>query len=175
MRLVRFAPILALLLVGSVAQTATAARGGSTNQLKVSATEFDPQHDCDANAAWVKGIGVSSANDPYAYGLRMHKLCSTDTNAAAFGVISGVKGELLVSPLGFDYKNSNAGFDAHCGAGAPRFNVTMSDGSFHFVGGCSNGTAISPSPLAGTGWTQVRIDPQSAVQSFRQCRRTPPS
>ena len=139
---------------------------GNSNVLKVQPAEFDPQHDCDAEAAWVKNIGLPAADDSFAYGFLMHKLCATDANAAAFGLISGVKGQTLIGPnvIGFDYKDKNGGFDAHCGAGAPRFNVSMSDGSFHFIGGCSNGTA-SPSPR-GTGWTQVRFDPQSPAQAF---------
>ncbi len=162
------AVMLALVTAGSAGAAAGGSTGGSA--LKVSATEFDPQHNCDANAAWLKGIGLQFApagqTDPFAYGLLMHKLCSTDTNAAAFGTISGVKGQFLNTPgaLGFDYKKQNGGFTAHCGAGAPRFNVSMSDG-FHFIGGCSNGTATDPSPR-GTGWVQVRFDPQNPAQAF---------
>jgi hypothetical protein len=142
---------------------------GKSSALKVAAAEFDPQHDCDAAAAWVKNIGLTAPDDAFAYGFLMHKLCSTDTNAAAFGLISGAKGQTLIGPdaIGFDYKDQNGGFIAHCGAGAPRFNVSMSDGSFHFVGGCSNGTK-TPSPR-GTGWTQVRFNPQDPTQSFPVC------
>jgi hypothetical protein len=159
-------PIVAVAMVMTWAPNGSAQGKGKANVLKVQAAEFDPQHDCDAAAAWVKGIGLTAPDDTYAYGLLLHKLCSTDTNAAAFGLISGVKGEALIGAdaLGFDYKNSNAGFIAHCGAGAPRFNVSMSDGSFHFIGGCANGTQ-TPSPR-GTGWTQVRFSPQDPGQAF---------
>jgi hypothetical protein len=152
--------VMAPLVVGS-------AHGkGPSNDLKVQAAEFDPQKRCDARAAWVKGIGLFAPNDAFAYALVMHKLCSTETNAAAFGLISGVKGQTLIGPeaLGFDYKNVNGGFMAHCSAGAPRFNVSMSDGSFHFIGGCGNGTQTPDTPA--TGWTRVRFDPQNASQSF---------
>ncbi len=163
----RFLPIVALALVMVLTWATNSDAQGGGAKFKVTAAEFDPQHDCDAAATWVKGIGLSGPDDKFAYGLLMHKLCSTDFNAAAFGLISGVKGETLIGPnaLGFDYKDQNGGFLAHCGAGAPRFNVSMSDGSFHFVGGCSNGTKTSPSPN-GTGWTQVRFDPQSNLQAF---------
>ncbi len=163
----RLVPIVALALVMVMTWASNgAAQGGNSAKFKVQAAEFDPQHDCDAAATWVKGIGLAGADDKFAYGFLMHKLCSTDFNAAAFGLISGVKGQTLIGPdaLGFDYKNANAGFVAHCGAGAPRFNVSMSDGSFHFIGGCSNGTKTD-SPR-GTGWTQVRFDPQSFSQAF---------
>jgi len=166
-RIVTFAALplaIGLLWTSSPGTAQSKGKGNNNNVLKVTAAEFDPQHDCDAEAAWVKGIGLTAADDTSAYGFLMHKLCSTDTNAAAFGTISGVKGETLASPLGFDYKDVNGGFEAHCGAGAPRFNVSMSDGSFHFLGGCANGTK-SPSPR-GTGWTQVRINPQDPSQAF---------
>lgn len=167
----RLIPIVALaVLMAMTLATNGAAQGGNSAKFKVTAAEFDPQHDCDAAAEWVKGIGLTGPDDRFAYGLLMHKLCSTDTNAAAFGLISGVKGQLLIGPdaLGFDYKDQNGGFVAHCGAGAPRFNVSLSDGSFHFIGGCSNGTKTSPSPR-GTGWTQVRFNPQDPNQSFPVC------
>ncbi len=158
--------IVTLGLVLALSWTTNIGAQSNSAKFKVQAAEFDPGHDCDAAATWVKGIGLTGADDKFAYGFLMHKLCSTDTNAAAFGLISGVKGETLIGPnaLGFDYKDVNSGFVAHCGAGAPRFNVSMSDGSFHFIGGCSNGTK-SPSPR-GTGWTQVRFDPQSSLQAF---------
>ena len=167
----RLAPIVTLALVMVLTwATNSAAQRGNSATLKVQAAEFDPQHDCDAAAEWVKGIGLSGADDKFAYGLLLHKLCSTDTNAAAFGLISGVKGQTLIGPdaLGFDYKDINGGFVAHCGAGAPRFNVSLSDGSFHFIGGCANGTKTMPSPR-GTGWTQVRFNPQDSNQSFPIC------
>ena len=154
------------LMIAAVSLSAMAAQAQNIN-LKVRAAEFDPEHVCDASAEWVKGIGLFAPNDRFAYALLMHKLCTTATNAAAFGLISGVKGQLLIGPgaLGFDFKNSNNGATAHCGAGAPRFQVSMSDGSFHFIGGCANGTQVSPSPN-GTGWTQVRFDPQDPSQAF---------
>ena len=164
----RFLPVVALALAIAMvwAASSSAQNKGNSNVLRIAAAEFDPQHDCDAAAAWVKNIGLTAANDAFAYGFLMHKLCSTDFNAAAFGLISGVKGQTLIGAdaLGFDYKEANGGFLAHCGAGAPRFNVSMSDGSFHFVGGCGNGTK-TPSPR-GTGWIQVRFDPQSPLQAF---------
>ena len=142
------------------------AQGKGPTGLKVQGAEFDPQRLCDAKAAWIKGIGLFSDEDAFAYAFRMRKLCSTATNAASFGLVSGVKGETLIGTeaLGFDYKNVNAGFVAHCSAGSPRFNVSMSDGSFHFIGGCGSGTKTPDTPA--TGWTRVRFDPQSGTQAF---------
>jgi hypothetical protein len=152
-------------IVATAASLAALAAVAQTVRLRVKGAEFDPAHVCDATAKWIKNIGLTSFNDSFASAFRMHKLCSTDTSAASFGLISGVKGQTLVGAdaLGFDYKNVNGGFLAHCGAGAPRFNVGMSDGSFHFIG-CSAGTATeSPN---GTGWTQVRFNPQDPTQAF---------
>jgi hypothetical protein len=166
-------PTAAVLLIGVLASIVAmlsvvgiAEGKGPSNGLKVQAAEFDPQRLCDAKPAWVKGIGLFAADDAFAYGFLMHKLCSTATNAAGFGLISGVGGQTLVGAeaLGFDFKNQNGGFIAHCSAGAPRFNVTMSDGSFHFIGGCGSGTQTPDVPA--TGWTRVRFDPQNASQAF---------
>ena len=153
------------LIVATAASLAALAALAQTARLRVKAAEFDPDRLCDAAAKWVKNIGLTGPGDSFAYAFRMRKLCSTETNAASFGVITGVKGETLIGPdaLGYDYKNVNGGFLAHCGAGAPRFNVQMSDGSFHFIG-CSAGTQTE-SPR-GTGWTQVRINPQDPNQAF---------
>jgi hypothetical protein len=161
------------LLIGGLASivatswiVGTAHGKGPSNGLKVQAAEFDPQRLCDAKPAWVKGIGLFAPDDAFAYAFLMHKLCATGTNAAGFGLISGVAGQTLIGAeaLGFDVKNQNGGFIAHCSGGSPRFNVTLSDGSFHFIGGCGNGTFTPDTPA--TGWTRVRFDPQNASQAF---------
>jgi hypothetical protein len=152
-----------LMAVGGPAAAAPAA-------IKVTGAEFDPDRVCDARAGWVRNIGLAFApsgqRDRFASGFLMKKHCSTATNAASFGLIRGAEGGFLntADALGFDFKDSNGGFLAHCSAGAPRFNVSMTDG-FHFIGGCGNGVQVSPSPR-GTGWTQVRFDPQDAAQAF---------
>jgi hypothetical protein len=158
--------IASLAFVAVTTGVANAQGKGGSDFLKVQAAEFDPKHTCDAEAKWVKNIGLTAPNDAFAYALRLHKLCSTGVNAASFGLISGVKGQTLIGPnaLGFDFKDVNGGFVAHCGAGAPRFNVSLSDGTFHFIGGCSSGThQVSP---RGTGWTEVRFDPQNPSHAF---------
>ena len=158
--------LIAITVLAVVMLSPTSVGAQTTSALRVRAAEFDPEHACDAAAAWIKGIGLFAASDKFAYALRLHKLCATEVNAASFGLISGVKGEALIGPdvLGFDYKNVNGGFVAHCGSGAPRFNVALSDGTFHFIGGCANGVQ-TPSPR-GTGWTQVRFDPQDPNHAF---------
>ena len=154
---------LGLVLLGAMPG---AAQGKGGAALKIQPAEFDPEHVCEAKPDWVRGVGLFAPDDRFAAAFVMRKPCSTATNAAAFGLISGVKGETLIGldALGFDYKNSNGGFAAHCGAGAPRFQVVTSDGSFSFLGGCANATKFSDVPA--TGWTRVRIDPQNPGQAF---------
>jgi len=125
-------------------------------------------------AAWLKGMGLpdnggmnsnplDSSNNPNKRdGLLLSKNGPTPDCSAAGASIEGVKGMTVSETfeVGFDYRNGG-----HCGAGAPRFNVTTRDGVFSFVGGCSNGTA-SPAPQDPSEWTRVRINVTSPSQAF---------
>jgi len=70
---------------------------------------------------------------------------TTDCSSAGARIV-GAQGMTVdaTSALGFDYRNGG-----HCGAGAPRFNLTVKPptgpNTFHFIGGCANG-AQSPAP-----------------------------
>ncbi len=125
-------------------------------------------------AAWLKGMGLpdnggmnsnplDSSNNPNKRdGLLLSKNGPTPDCSAAGASIKGVNGMTVSETfeVGFDYRNGG-----HCGAGAPRFNVTTRDGVFSFVGGCSNGTA-SPAPQDPSEWTRVRINVTSPSQAF---------
>jgi len=117
-------------------------------------------------AAWLKGMGLPDTDDPnkkdHHSGLLLSKNGPTPDCSAAGASIKGVKGMTVSETfeVGFDYRNGG-----HCGAGAPRFNVTTGDGVFSFVGGCSNGTA-SPAPQDPLEWTRVRINVTSPSQAF---------
>ena len=125
-------------------------------------------------AAWLKGMGLpdnggmnsnplDSSNNPNKRdGLLLSKNGPTPDCSAAGASIKGVNGMAVSETfeVGFDYRNGG-----HCGAGAPRFNVTTRDGVFSFVGGCSNGTA-SPAPQDPSEWTRVRINVTSPSQAF---------
>jgi opacity protein-like surface antigen len=84
---------------------------------------------------------------------------SAGATVAGPGVTGG--GGVVVTELGFDVRNGG-----HCGAGAPRFNIEVSQVSqpcstnnpctFHFVGGCSAGTHLADTPQ--DGWTRVTFD-----------------
>ena len=117
-------------------------------------------------SAWLIGLGLpddGSSNatpstppnnrDPHLGLLLSKDGATTDCSAAGAGI--SVKKSLTVSSateFGFDYRNGG-----HCGAGAPRFNVTTSDNTIHF-GGCAGGTA-SPAPQDPAQWTRVRLTP----------------
>ncbi len=141
-------------LVASVAFAANADKYGASRTF-----QFDPNHTGCPQAQWLSGAGLSDANDNTSFGLDLEKNCAIDVNASAGVEVSQVSGITLNSNgLGYDIKDGSP-----CGAGAPRFNVSASDG-FHFMGGCANGTKAPGVPVA--GWTRVTIDPYNASQAF---------
>ena len=121
-------------------------------------------------ADWIKGIGLpdngganfngtNSADIPNnkddRNGLLLSKNGATANCSAAGAKIDGFGDKLMITELGFDYRNGT-----HCGGGAPRFNVVASDG-FHFVGNCSVGTS-TPAPQDPSAWTRIRFTPAQA-------------
>lgn len=130
-------------------------------------------------SAWLGGMGLpdnggtntSAADlatnpnkrDPHR-GLLLSKNGPTADCSSAGARIRGVRG-MLVTPtfaLGYDYRNGG-----HCGAGAPRFNVsyTLPEGGegFSFVGGCANDSTPTPAPQDPLQWSRVRFE---AAESF---------
>jgi hypothetical protein len=128
-------------------------------------------------AAWLDGMGLpdnggANANatdrrdnpnkkDAHS-GLLLSKNGPTPDCSSSGAEIKGVKGTKVTADftLGFDYRNGG-----HCGAGAPRFNVTTKDGQFSFQGGCANGVP-TPAPQDPAEWTRVRINTTLAGQGF---------
>ena len=97
-------------------------------------------------------------------GLLMVKTGPTNDNAAAVAQVSGVKNGTVLSELGFDIRKQGGGAfpnsallsgpaGSHCGAGAPRFNVTTTDGNFYFIGCNSPGGTVVDSSA---GWMRLR-------------------
>lgn len=125
--------------------------------------EFDPDHTGCAVANWENGIGLKDIPQSTSFGLRLEKNCATSVNAAAGAVFNNVKGTMVaVGPsMGYDIDTVDG---SPCGAGSPRFNVVQQDGSFHFVGGCANGTQSPNTPAP--GWTRVTFNPYLAGQAF---------
>ena len=122
--------------------------------------EFDPGHTGCSVAFWQNGIGEADSNGNTNFGLELEKNCTLSTNASAGAVLDGISGTVIAPgpSLGYDLKDTSP-----CGAGAPRFNIQQTDGTFHFVGGCANGTK-TPAPTA--GWTRVTFDANNPGQAF---------
>src|SRR5438552_4214127 len=108
---------------------------------------FDPDGTGIVTAHWVTRVGLPDDIGKASHPLLLQKGGTTSVNASAFAVIGGIEG-LTLTELGFDYKN-----DGHCGAGAPRFNVTLPDGRYFFFG-CVYG---NPQELpSAPDWTRIR-------------------
>jgi hypothetical protein len=146
--------ILCMLIVAAWPQLASA-----KHRLKVVPSVFDPQHTGDVASEWLPFSGPGNS-DP---ALVMSKMLPTSTNAAAIATVEGVDGVEL-RELGFDVFVSG-----HCGAGAPRFNVTTEDGFVYFFG-CAYGTH-APAPDKPTTFERVRFADRDA---FKQLTSDPP-
>ena len=103
------------------------------------------------------GCPTTDPGDKTNEGLLLAKTGPTNDNAAGTAQLKDVKG-ITLTELGYDIRKGGAPGSAtgsHCGAGAPRFNVTTSDGSW-FIG-CN-----SPPPTVTStsdGWTRLRWSP----------------
>jgi hypothetical protein len=127
--------------------------------------QFDPAKTKLVNAGWVEGAGCPTNSsidraepygqpDPAVYtdpacptgdpkdngneGLLLLKTGPTPNFAASGAELKNVKG-ITLTELGYDIREGS-----HCGAGAPRFNVTTSDGTTYFIG-CATGTPTTTS------------------------------
>lgn len=168
-----------LALIASIAAIGIAARADETERLRAVPFVFVGSADeCGGVAgsnivtsAWLRGMGLPdndqpnktlAERDPH-YGLLLNKNGPTADCSAAGATIRGVKGMTVTATfaLGFDYRNGT-----HCGAGAPRFNVTTRAGTFHFVGGCSNDKDRKPALQDPTEWTRVRFETSDPAKSF---------
>lgn len=117
----------------------------AASPLMVKPWVYDPEKTGVSVSKWVTGQGLTDAGKSN-HALYLTKSAVTLTNASAGATVnfSGVLNE-----LGFDYRN-----DGHCGAGAPRFNVYTTVGTYYFFG-CVYGTH-TPS-TEDSGWTRVRF------------------
>ena len=133
--------------------------GAREPHLRVVPWVFDPGHTGAVISRWVPFTGPGDS-DP---AIIMSKLVPTDVDAAAVARVEGVAG-LRLDELGFDVFNGG-----HCGAGAPRFNVTTNDGHVYFFG-CAYGnhTAAPDKPAT---FTRVRF---GNADAFPQLASDPP-
>jgi hypothetical protein len=145
---------------------------------QVKPREFDPGKTYLVQASWLDGIGcptdartydgvgfgsytdpacpTGDARDRKNEGLVLAKTGPTSNVASAVADIRGVKGETLTE-LGWDIRKPGTDTPAgprgsHCGAGAPRWNISTTDGNSYFIG-CN-----SPTPVftAGEGYQRHR-------------------
>ncbi len=132
---------------------------------------------CPTNAKTFDGSTTSTYTDPACptgdpqdkknEGLLLAKTGPTANYAAAQADLKNVKG-MTLTELGYDIRKPTSTADprgSHCGAGAPRFNVTTSDGTVYFIG-CN-----SPPPdsqTAGNGWLRLRWGTAGVLLAFPQ-------
>ena len=99
---------------------------------------------------------TGDSSDHSNQGLLMAKTGPTPNDASAVADLIGVKGTILTE-LGYDLRkpggNANDPRGSHCGAGAPRFDITLQDGEFFFLG-CNSPAAVVTS--AGVGFLRLR-------------------
>ena len=134
--------------------------------------EFDPANSRLVQSTWLPGIGCPTGartsdgtytdpacptgdrRDRQNEGLLLVKTGPTANNASAGVVLRNVPS--TVTELGYDIRKPGASADlrgSHCGAGAPRFNVTTEDGTTFFIG-CNSPPADEQHP--GNGWLRLR-------------------
>jgi len=112
-----------------VALTAWSLPASAKKPLRVVPSTYDPQHTRTVGSEWLPFFGRHEPNAA----LQMFKLTKTSVDAAALATVENVEGRVL-GELGFDVF-----VGGHCGAGAPRFDVTTSDGTVYFFG-CAYGS-----------------------------------
>lgn len=140
---------LTLALAGSTLAAPPA--GVALKRLKVKAVVFDPDGTGIVSSKWVTHQGLADAGTSD-HALVLKKEGTTATNASAMGNVHGVKKLLALTELGFDYE-----VGGHCGAGAPRFNVTLTDGTVFFFG-CASGDVVGMlADRDGDMWNRVRF------------------
>jgi hypothetical protein len=122
--------------------------------LRVVPAVFDPGRTHAIISRWVPFTGPGNS-DP---AIIMAKILPTSADAAAVATVEGVRG-ITLDELGFDV------FDGgHCGAGAPRFNVTTVDGFVYFFG-CAYGVH-APAPDKPATFSRVRFRDSDAAPQF---------
>src|SRR5918996_1538336 len=120
-----------LALIAGVAIVALAmagpALGAKKTKFKAKPFVFDPGATGIVSAKWVthQGLGDAGTSD---HALVLQKQGTTATLASAGAAVSKVK-NLVLTELGFDVEDGT-----HCSGGAPRYNVTLTDGSVFFFG-----------------------------------------
>ena len=170
--------VAAVALLCLVATSRVTAQQSQANQFTVVPFEFDPFNTFLVAAEWKTGIGCPTSaqtNDGTTSGTFTDPACATDdpqdkrneglllaktgptANFASAGAkINGVTG-MVITELGYDIRKPGTELSvgprgSHCGAGAPRFNITTRDGTTYFIG-CNSPPAVQQ---PGQGWVRLR-------------------
>jgi hypothetical protein len=165
---------------------AIAAAAGMFNQVRP--WLFDPANTQLVQSGWLSGIGCptngristdGSTTTPYTdpacptgdprdrsnQGLLLVKTGPTANFAAAGAELKTVKG-MTVTELGYDIRKPGVSADprgSHCGAGAPRFDITTKNGQSFFLG-CNSPPAPVQQP--GNGWLRLRWGGTTPLMAF---------
>ena len=132
-------------MFAAAASLVCASFGAAAEPLRVKPWIFDPDNLGIVDSAWNSKIGLRDAGKSN-HGLYLQKAGNTTAFAAAGAEVTFAG---TLTELGFDFD-----LDGHCGAGAPRFNVYTTTGTYYFFG-CASGIH-TPVPGA-PGWERVRF------------------
>ena len=147
MKLRTLAASIALLAVMS----GVAYAAGNFRQVKPG--EFDPGKTFLVQAQWLTGIGCPTNAKQFDG--------TTTTTYSDPACLTGDSGDkrnegLLLAKTGPTTNDASAGASgSHCGAGAPRFNIELKDGTLVFVGCNSSATPVTTTTV-GNGWLRLR-------------------
>jgi len=168
-------------IVGVVLTLVVAATAYAVGFNQASPFQFDPFKTMLVQGSWLSGIGCPTdatvhdgttassfsagacnaaagggdSSDRGNEGLLLAKTGPTVGNFASSGAILRNVSGLVLTELGYDLRKPAGPPDArgsHCGAGAPRFNVTTSV-AFYFVGCNSPPGTVT---FSGDGWIRLR-------------------
>lgn len=103
-----------------------------------------------ARASWKAQEGLPDSSGNANQALYLQKFVPTATFSAAVALIEGLEGQPASALTGLSWEHRN---DGHCGAGAPRWNVGITDGANNYTVflGCA---AAAHSPGSAPGWTR---------------------
>src|SRR6267142_6269740 len=120
--------------------------------------EFDPNNTGIVLAAWVTHEGLPDAGNSN-HALLLVKDGPTVAFASSGATIQGVSG-ITLTELGYDVRA-----DGHCGAGAPRVNVTMSNDGLHFLGCAASPVTSTLTDPQGNVWLRKRLTAASLASA----------
>ena len=180
-----------VIVVTAIATVGAWAAGNFNN---VKPQEFDPPKTFLVQAAWLHGIGcptnaatsadgtkppngptytecpTGDAKDKQNEGLILAKTGPTPNFAAATAELKDVK-DTALTELGYDIRkpglNVNDPRGSHCGAGAPRFDITLQSGGLFFIG-CNSPAPTSDTPGANQQWQRLRWGSPGTLLAFSQ-------